>query len=158
MTVGALANAALVESLPDGSALLIHQLLTPRAFRVAPGLGAATPVPVPTPDATRDLIGFVPHAPVTEDQFARILTPALALSVDRGRGDLYLLTRSGRQVNGRAERAVLRLDSELRYVASYTLDVHAVEMAALPARSALLVADDEDRIFLCSSHAETRGE
>ena len=147
MTVSALGNTALVETLPDGAALVVHQFLAPRAFRV--GTGPPEPLRAPTPDATRDQIDYVPTAPVTEDQLPRTLTPALAMSVDPGSGEVYLLTRSGRTRNGRPERAVLRLAGDLGFTAGFTLDVHAVGLVYLPRREAAIVVDDEDRFFLC---------
>lgn len=158
MTVGALGNATLAASLPDGSALVVHQFFAPRGFRVVPASGAVAPLAVPTPDATREWIDFVPRPPVTQDQFSSMLTPALALSADRGKGELYVLTRSGRVIDGRAERAVLRLDRRLGYLGSYLLGVHAVHLAFLPRADALVVADDLDRFYLCPLHASTDGE
>ena len=149
MMVGAMGNATLVESLADGSALVVHQLLRPRAFRVSADRAVVAPLTVPTPDGTIALADAVPRAPITEEQFDRLLVPAMALSVDRARGEAYLLTRSGRTVDGRRERAILRTDDRLRYLASYLLDVNAVHMAVLPRRGAALVADDADRFFLC---------
>lgn len=147
MTVNALGNTALVETLPGGAALVVHQYLAPRAFRV--GAGTPTPLRVPTPDATRDQIDYVPTAPITEDQLPRTMTPAMAMSVDPTRGEVYLLTRSGRTRDGRPERAVLRLSDDLGFTAGFTLDVHAVGLVYLPRREAAIVVDDEDRFFLC---------
>lgn len=158
MTVGALGNATLVASLPDASALVVHQFFAPRGYRVVPALGAVTALPMPTPDGTRDRIDFVPRAPVTEDQFSSMLAPALAMGVDRTRGEVYVLTRSGREKDGRPERAVLRLDGGLGLLASYTLDAHAVEMAYLPRRKALAVTDDLDHVFVCPLGAGAPGE
>jgi hypothetical protein len=158
MTVGALGNATLAASLPGGSAVVVHQFFAPRGFRVVPATGEVAPLAVPTPDATRERIDFVPHPPVTQDQFSSLLTPALALSADRGRGELYLLTRSGRMIDGRAERAVLRLDRRLGYLGSYLLGVHAVQMAFLARADAIVVADDVDRFHLCPLRASTDGE
>lgn len=158
MTVGALGNATLAASLPDGSALVVHQFFAPRGFRVVPASGSVVPLPVPTPDATRERIDFVPRPPVTRDQFSSMLTPALALSVDRGNGEVYLLTRSGRTIDGRSERAILRLGRRLGYVESYLLEVHAVQLAFLSRADALIVVDDLDRPYLCPLRASTDGE
>ena len=149
MMVGAMGNSTLVEGLADGSALVVHQLLRPRAFHVSADRTLVTPLTVPTPDGTIALAEAVPRAPITEEQFDRLLVPAMAMSVDRMRGEIFLLTRSGRTVDGRRERAILRTDDRLGYAASYLLDVNAVHLAVLPRRSAALVVDDADRFFLC---------
>jgi hypothetical protein len=147
MLIGALGNQPLVETFPDGAALVVHQFLAPRGFRVH--TDGITPLRVPTPDATEARIGYIPQSPVTADQYPNLLLPAMSLSVDRGRREAYLLTRSGRSVDGRLERAILRTDDHLAFRAAYTLDVHAVQMAILPRRGAALVVDDMDRFHLC---------
>jgi hypothetical protein len=152
MLIGALGNQPLVQAFPDGSALLVHQFLAPRAFRVRGN--DVTPLPVPTPDATKAQIEYIPRPPVTADQYPALLVPAMAMSVDRGRRQAYLLTRSGRITNGRNERAIIRTDDRLGMRAAYVLDVHAIQMAVLPRRDAALVVDDMDRFHLCPLPAD----
>lgn len=148
MTINALGNTALVESLPDGSALVVHQFLQPRAFRVS-ATGEVEALAFPTPDGTRDQIPYVPHPPVTEDQFPLTLLPAMAMAVDPVRSEVYVMTRSGSDLGGRPERAILRLTDRLEFLEGYTLPVIAGAMVYLPRRQAALVADDEDRFHLC---------
>ena len=148
MIVSALGNATLVRQLSDGSALLIHQFMEPRGFRVDPG-GGVTSIRVPTPAGTLDAVDYVPTAPITDDQLGRALVPAIALSGDRGRGEVYLLTRSGRELNGRPERALLRLDEDLDLLRAFTLDVPAAGLAYLPDAGMAVVHDDEDRFYTC---------
>jgi hypothetical protein len=133
MMIRALGNAALVETLPGGDAIVVHQFLAPRGYRVA-AHGVVTQIPVPTPDATLGQLTFVPKAPITEDQMLRMLLPGMALSVDDATDHVYLMTRSGRTVRGRPERAILRLDDRMVY---------------LPARQTALVVDDGDRFHAC---------
>lgn len=158
MMVGTLGNSTIVETFPEGSALVVHQFLAPRAFHVDLDGDTVSPLPVPTPDATAGLVEAVPRAPITEDQFGDLLVPALAMSLDRTRREVYLLTRSGRLVDGRRERALLRLDDGLGYLESYLLDAHAVRMVVLPRRRAAVVTDDLDRPYLCPLDADTRAE
>lgn len=158
MTVGALGNATRVEAIAPASALVVHQFLAPRAYHVSLGADAASVLPVPTPDATAGQIDFAPVPPITEDQLGDILAPAIAVSVDRGREEVFLMTRSGRWAGGRGERAILRLTRDLELLDAYTLDIHAVHMAVLPRRQAAIVADDLDRFFLCPLRVETRAE
>lgn len=148
MMINALGNATLVESLPDGSALVVHQFLQPRAFRVS-AAGTVGALPFPTPDGTRQQIPYVPRAPITEEQMGQTLVPAMAMSVDRGRSHVYLLTRSGRNVDGRPERAILRLSEGLEFLEGFTLPVAAGSMVYLPRRRAALVVDDTDTFHLC---------
>jgi hypothetical protein len=148
MTVGALGNSALVGVLESGDALLVHQFMSPRAFRV--GLaGGAEPLRVPVPDATSARASYIPVAPITEDQLPLILLPAAAMSIDLKRSEVYLLTRSGRSRDGRPERAILRLDDRLRLLDAYTIDVMARAMAFLSRTGAAIVVDDEDRFHAC---------
>lgn len=149
MLVGALGNSALVEPLPGGGAMVVHQFLSPRAFLVRPD-GVVEPRKVPTPDATVQSVSYVPTAPITEEHIRAMLVPAMAMSIDPVRSEVYLLTRSGRRVDGRTERAVLRLDDRMGVLASFTLDVPATTMVFLPGRETLLVVDDEDRFHSCA--------
>ncbi len=158
MVNGALGNQALVAGFPDGRALVVHQFLAPRAFMVDGSDAAVTPLRVPTPDATAEHIDYIPTPPMTVDQYGSLLTPALAMSVDPTRGQVYLLTRSGHESNGRFERALIRTDDRLGFQAAFTLDAHALQMAVLPRRDAIVVVDDLDRFFLCPLHADTHAE
>lgn len=156
MLVRAMGNAAVVETLPDGRALVVHQFLAPRGFEVAPG-GGVTRVAVPTPDATLSQVAFVPTYPLTEDQQPKIMLPAAAMSVDPLRSEVYLMTRSGRREGGVSERAILRLDDRLGFIEAFTVGIAAHDMAFLPRRGVMLVVDGNDEIFACSLPL-TRGD
>jgi hypothetical protein len=148
MFVGALGNTTLAEVLADGTVLVVHQFMAPRAFRVDVG-GGVEPLRVPTPDATRSRIDYVPTQPLGEAKLERMLVPASAMSVDRGRGEVYLLTRSGRRLDRGQERAILRLDDGLRLLESATLDVMARHLAVIPRDDVVLVVDDDDLFYVC---------
>jgi hypothetical protein len=148
MFVGALGNTTLAEALPDGAVLVVHQFMAPRAFRVSAD-GRVEPLRVPTPDATRENIDFVPVSPLVETQLDRMLVPASAMSVDPGRSEVYVLTRSGRRVEGGTERAILRFTAGLEYLESFTLDVRARHLAILPREQSAIIVDDEDRFHVC---------
>ena len=60
-----------------------------------------------------------------------------------------MLTRSGRELEGRPERAILRVDAEARFLDGYRLPVPAVSMVYLPRRHRVVLADDEDGLHLC---------
>lgn len=148
MMINALGNSTLVETLPDGTALVVHQFLQPRAFRVGV-TGAIEPLALPTPDGTRDQLPYIPTSPMTEDQFPLTHLPAIDMSVDPVRSEVYILTRSGGHVDGGSERAVLRLTDRLDFIEGYTLPVVVNSMVYLPRREGVLVSDDEDRFHLC---------
>jgi hypothetical protein len=161
MMVGAIGNSALVDVLDGGDALLVHQFLSPRAFRVGVA-GGIEPLRVPTPDATRAQLPYVPVAPITDDQLPLMLVPSMAMTVDRSKSEVYLLTRSGRMRGENAERAVLRLDDRLRLLDSYIINVVARGIAFLPRTGTALVVDDEDRFHAChlpaTSHRHARAD
>jgi hypothetical protein len=148
MMIGAFGNSALVDVLPGDDAVLVHQFLSPRAFRIT-GDNVVKPLRMPTPDATREQVSFIPVAPITDDQLGRALVPAMAMSVDPIRSEIYLLTRSGRMVDGRPERAILHLDPELALLGSYTTTVRAGDLVFLPRHGVVLLLDDRDRIHAC---------
>lgn len=148
MSIAALGNAALVETFPDGRILLMHQFFRPRAFIVdAHRIDELTP---PVPDGARDQLDFVPRAPITDDQIRRTLVPALAMTIDPIRSEVYVLTRSGGELDDRLERAILRLSDRLEFIEGYTLPVIARSMVILPRRRSALVVDDVDTFHLCS--------
>ena len=148
MTVNALGNSALVETLPGGDALVVHQFMEPRAFRLTVG-GGAVPVATPTPDGTRDRIDYVLRAPVTDAQLPLMLLPAMAMTVDPVSGEVFLLTRSGRELDGRPERAILRLGPDLAFRQGFILDVPAAAMVVLPRAGVAIAADDEATFYAC---------
>lgn len=148
MIVSILGNTTKVGVLSGGDALVVHQFMEPRGFRVAMD-GAFESLRVPTPDATRSQISYIPVPPIRDDQVPLILVPSIAMSVDRRRSEVYLLTRSGRIRGDNAERAVLRLDDRLGFLESYTIDVAARGLAYLPGPELALVVDDKDNFHAC---------
>jgi hypothetical protein len=148
MIIGALGNTTLAEAFPDGAALVMHQFMAPRAFRVGTD-GRAERLRVPTPDATRESIDYIPTGRIMEEQIERMLVPASAMSVDPTRSEIYVLTRSGRRVEGGTERAILRLDDRLGLLESFTLSFMARHIAYLPREQIALLVDDEDRFHAC---------
>jgi hypothetical protein len=148
MFIGALGNTTLAEAFPDGAVLVMHQFMTPRAFRVQPD-GQVDRLTVPTPDATRAAIDYVPAGPLVEAEIERMLVPASAMTVDPRRSEVYLLTRSGRRLEGGTERALLRLDAGLGLLESFTLDFVARHMAVVSREQTVLMVDDQDRFHAC---------
>ena len=154
--VRAMGNIARVETFPDGRALVLHEYLAPRGFSIAPD-GRVTRLPVPTPDATLAQLDYIPTPPLTEGDQRRIMVPALGLSIDGARSEVYVMTRSGRTVGDVAQRTILRLDDRLGFLEAFTMDVAARDMAVLPGPGLAILVDDEDALFRCVlPTAETR--
>jgi hypothetical protein len=150
LSVNALANMVLAEADGEGSLLVVHQYLAPRAFRVD-AHGGVRELSPPVPDGVAHKREYVPTPPVTPDVLPHLYIGAAALSVDRSTGEVYLLTQTGHREGDRSERAILRLDASLRYLGSYLLDprINAGHVAFLARRRAFVVADDVDRLHLC---------
>lgn len=148
MSINAIGNSTLVEMFPDGRALVMHQFLRPRAFIVGTD-GSVEERTAPTPDGARDHITFVPESPITPEQMDQTLVPAIAMTIDPRRSEVYVLTRSGAQRDGRPERAILRLSERLEFLAGYTLPIAAGSMIYLPRRHAALLVDENDSFHLC---------
>lgn len=158
MTVGALGNYLIPLSLGGGEALTVHQFFEPRAFHVNLVTGDVTQLPMPTADGTAGKIHFVPTPPIRTEHVGQTLVPALDGAVDRRADAVYILTKSGRTAGDAEERVLLRLGERLGYRASWTLDVPVRQMAILPRRDAVLVADNADGIHLCLLNGEADAE
>jgi hypothetical protein len=155
MVVSALGNTTKVGVLGSGDAIVVHQFLSPRGFRVGPA-GEIEQLRVPTPDATRAQLAYIPVPPITEDQVPRILVPVIAMSVDPRRGEVYVVTRSGRMNGEDGERAILRLDERLGLLDSFIMDMSARGIAYLPAGDVVVVVDNQDRFHTCHLPREDR--
>lgn len=144
-------NDVMLHGYPDGSALLANRFVRPRAWRVDPANGVSR-LTVPLPAAARDGVGYLPPIPFREEEIGRIAAPVIASASDPRTNDLLYLTRSGRQREGRSEKALVRADRELRYIGSRLLDVNAIALAYLPADPATaVVVDYENDWFRCEA-------
>ncbi|MFW6202215.1 MAG: hypothetical protein ACOC8B_06540 [Gemmatimonadota bacterium] len=149
LTVNALANMTLPAAMPDGAVIAVHQFLVPAAFRATAPDAEPVRHALPLPDGVRATVGRVPTTPITEERLGEIATAATALGVDRARGGLLYLTRTGRADDAASEKAIVRLDRELDYERSYILDVNATQLAYLADRGIALVADEEGTWHSC---------
>lgn len=139
-------NFVTLQGYPDGRAIVAHQFVEPRAWLV--GTSSTERVVVPLPRAVEASLGFVPAMPVSEEDIGRIAAPVIASAPDRMTGDLLYLTRSGRERDGRSEKAIIRADARLGYLGSTLLDVNAVALAYL-ANGVAIVVDDDMGWFRC---------
>lgn len=144
-------NDVVLEGYPDGSALVAHHFVAPRAWRVEPR-GTVSSHAVPVAEAVRASIGHLPPIPFREEDIGRIAAPVIASAADPETGDFLYLTRSGRQREGRNEKAVVRVDGRFRYVGSRLLDVNAVVLAYLPSEpGSVIVVDTDGGWFRCAA-------
>lgn len=145
LTTKALGNR--VRLLPAGNSLiLLHQFFTPRAVLV--GEGGQRALRVPLARALRSGIGYVPPLPLNDEA----LKPALVVANDAApaeRGELLLLVRTGRTAGDRFEKAIMRTDSLLNFIAAYRLPVSPGLMTYVPRTRTALLVDEEDRWFTC---------
>ena len=141
VSVMMLANALSVAEL-DGRLLLAHQFMMPRAYLWRPG---ATPAvrAVPLPREVMNSIGYVPPLPLDSAALRPLLAVAVSLAADVSKHRFVFLTRSGRMINGRFEKVLVRTDSALNHLDSFRLPISAGHLALLDAgRTAVLVDED----------------
>jgi hypothetical protein len=148
--VNYLANLASVAAYPDGRVVLTHAMVIPFASTFT--LDAPDSVrrlPLPLPDGVRDRYGYLPGSRATEDELAKLLIATIATAPDLRTGDLLYLTKTGRKRGEQSEKALIRVDSELRHRRSYLLDVNAMHLAYLAGSGTSLVANEEDQWYQC---------
>ncbi|HEX7119538.1 MAG TPA: hypothetical protein VF212_12160 [Longimicrobiales bacterium] len=146
-----LANTAVVSVFPDGGVVVTHEFLVPFAHRFrVDAEESVRRVPIPLPEAVGSALRRPPVRTLEETAPADLPVAVLSAAPDVRTGDLVYLTRSGRTTaDGTLEKAIVRLDRELRYRGSYVLDVNAIRMAYLAARGVAAVVDDLDRWYTC---------
>lgn len=148
--VTALTNMANGAAYPDGRVVLAHTMVLPYAYVLGTD-GTFDRVPLPLPDGVRSKFGWLPTTQFTNAMLDEILITTIAAAPDRTTGDFLYLTRTGRTRDGRPEKALIRVDPELRYLHSYLLDFNAVHLAYLAQPGIALIADEEDRWFRCET-------
>ena len=142
-------NSVSMVSFGDGSALVAHELVWPRAWHVGRS-GAPRPAQVPVPDAAAGSVGVMPPMPLRSEDLGKIAAPVVSMTVDPRRSELHYLTRSGRTTAPHLEKAIVRVSRDLRYLASYRLRINATEIAYLPARpDSVIVVDADFRWHRC---------
>ena len=144
-------NFVTLQGYPDGTALVAHQFVQPRAWRIDAEARASF-LDVPVPEQVVASLGYLPPIPFREEDLERIAAPVIASAADPRSGGLLYLTRSGRKLGGHTEKALVRVDRDLRYVGSRLLAVNAVALAYLPgAPEIAIVVDDEQNWFRCEA-------
>jgi hypothetical protein len=149
--VNIFANTAYVASYPDGRIILTRNLIIPFAEELTLEAPVATRIPLPLPDGMQDRYGWLPTSRVTEADANNFLFATLAAAPDQRTGDLIYLTKTGRANEQGNEKALIRVDSKLRFLRSYLLDRNAVQLAYLSEQNLSLIATTEDEWFSCST-------
>lgn len=149
MLISAMGNAALVETLPDGRAFVVHEYLMPRGFVVGAD-GRVEQLPLPTPDGALRFVDYVPRMPLTEADASLLHVPGLALGVDREASEVYVMTRSGKFDGDVGQRAILRLTDRLEFLEGWTADLRAADAVVLPRHRLAILATEEDRLYTCT--------
>lgn len=136
-------NDVALQGYGDGSLVVAHRFVWPRAWRMDAD-DRTQRMSVPIARGVKGDIGHLPEIPFREEDVARIAVPVIASAGDPRTGDLLYLTRSGRRRDGRSEKAIVRADGHLAYLASRRLDVNAVALAYLPVDPQRAIVVDSD--------------
>lgn len=147
----AMANQASLVAYPDGRTVLAHQFVVPAVHVVEPGAPRARAMPLPLPDGVRGAFGALPASPLTEEELRALPTPVLDGAADPRSGDFLFLTRTGRRRGDYAEKAVVRVDRDFRYLRSYLLPVNAGFLTYFTSSGTSLVVDEADRWYRCET-------
>jgi hypothetical protein len=147
--VNTFANTAHLAPYPDGRIVLTHTLIIPFARVLTPESSTPARVPLPLPDGVRERYGWLPNSPVTEANAEKLLFATIASAPDESTGDLIYLTKTGRVNADGGEKALIRVDSKLRFLRSYLLGVNATNMAYLSKQGISLVVTPEDEWYSC---------
>lgn len=143
-----LVSALVPVELPRGEAAFLHPLLLPRGYRVSSD-GAVSVFPLPVPDGQADRVGRVPRFPWREEELVDLLAIALDAAADPA-GGILLLTRSGRWREGFREKAVIRIDAQLRPVHAMRLPVNALRVVSMSVTDHIAVEDQEGAWYRCA--------
>jgi len=147
--LNAFANFVTLSAFPDGRTVVAHQFVVPFAYVLPPGRESVERRPIPLPDGLKGQIGRLPATPLDEEALLNLPTIAIEAAPDHRTGDLLYLVRTGRRRGEQKERALIRVDDELRYLRSYRFDVHPRRLAYLASRSLTLIADEEAQWYQC---------
>lgn len=148
--LGTLANMTVIATYPDGRAVVGHRFVVPFAHVIPADKSERTvAMPIPLPDGLRSSMARLPRDPISEENADEVPASVLAAAPDHHGGDLLYIARTGRRIDDRFEKAIVRVDPELRFRSAYLPGVNAIHIAYLANRSISLIADEEDRWYQC---------
>ena len=145
LTTKALANRVKLLPVPDGLVVL-HQFFTPRALHITDN--GQRELRVPLASALKRSVGYVPPLPLNDEA----LEPALMVASDAavaGDNELLLLVRTGRSDGDNFEKAIMRTDNQLNFMAAYRLPAYPGLLGYLPRTRTAVLVDEEDRWYTC---------
>jgi hypothetical protein len=154
----ALANATVLERVRGGRVIVAHQYLEPLAHlldlpREGGGPPAVRHVATPLPEGVRGAVGYRPEPPFTDEAMRRMLTPVLEAAPDAVGGGILYLTRTGRMSGDAWEKALVRVDADMVYVASWILPVNVGPFAYLPSSGEVVAVAEDERWYRCPLRA-----
>lgn len=145
-----LANMSVTAAFPDGRVVVGHRFIVPFAHILTTGTaGEVQRVPIPLPAGLRASLDALPEPPF-DDSFARkVPTVLIDAAPDTRTGDLLYIVRTGRRVDDRFEKAIVRVDEDFAFSRAYLPGINAVRLAYLAEHSLSIIADEEDRWYIC---------
>jgi hypothetical protein len=152
--IKALANATVMVRAAGGRVIVAHQYVRALAHLVElPSEGrrraAMRDVAVPLADGVAGAVAFRPGPPFTDEEMRRLLAPVLEAVPDPPGGGMLYLTRSGRMSGDAWEKALVRVDADMTYLASWILPVNVGPFALLPGRGEIVAVADDERWYRC---------
>jgi hypothetical protein len=150
----ALANATVLERVRGGRVIVAHQYLVPRSHLLdlqpeGGGARAVRDVPTPLPDGVRGAVGYRPEPPFADEEMRRLLAPVIEAAPDPSGGGILYLTRSGRMLGGTWEKALVRVDADMNYLASWIFPVNVGPFAYLPSSDEVVAVAEDERWYRC---------
>lgn len=143
------ANSVNIRGLADGSAVVVHEMIYPRAWAISSS-GDAERYDVPIPEGLAEQAGVVPPMPIRDEDIGQLLAPALSIDVDPASRDVLYITRSGPGAEAGSEKAIVRVSSAFGYIGSVRLPINAAELVYLPSiPDSVIVSDNELRWHRC---------
>ena len=152
--IKALANATVMVRARGGRVLVAHQYVRALAHLVdlppgGQGRGTVRDVAIPLPDGVAGTVGYRPEPPFTDEAMRRLLTPVLEAVPDPRHGGMLYLTRTGRTLGDAWEKALVRVDADMTYLASWIFPVNVGLFVWLPERGEVVAVADDERWYRC---------
>ncbi len=152
--IKALANATVVIRVEGGRVVVAHQYVRALAHLVelppsGQGRAAVRDVAVPLPDGVAGTEAFRPEPPFIDEEMRRLLAPVLEATPDPPGGGMLYLTRTGRTLGDAWEKALVRVDADMTYLASWIFPMNAGPFTYLPSANEVVAVADDERWYRC---------
>ena len=152
--IKALANATVMVRAGTGRVVVAHQYVRALAHLVelppeSRGRAVVRDVAVPLPEGVAGTVGFRPGPPFADEEMRRLLAPVLEAAPDPPGGGMLYLTRTGRMSGDAWEKALVRVDAHMAYLASWIFPVNVGPFAWLPGRGEVVAVAADERWYRC---------